>query len=240
MQDHVVVCGLGEVGYRVVSLLHQLGEPVAVVALRPRDAWVRELMSMGVPVVQGDARERDALLEAGLDRAKALIAVTDQDLVNVQCALEAQELRSDLPAVLRLFDQHLGSRLESAMHLRRAADMAALAASSFAAAALGEQVYGSLELGQQRLVLERLAIDHDSAAHHRTVGGLAASRRAVAVGYDDPTGTFHDAPCDDQCLEAGGRSKMASSRAGVRPTFDVLPPQAATHGVQQAEARHEG
>ena len=40
MQDHYIVCGLGIVGYRVVELLHRLGEKVRVVTLSGHDARI--------------------------------------------------------------------------------------------------------------------------------------------------------------------------------------------------------
>ena len=103
MEQHVIVCGMGEVGFRAVNLLLRLGERVAVVDRTPRDAWVRELEAAGVQVVRGDARDLEVLQAAGIERAKALLALTDQDMVNVQCALEADQRYTALPTIVRVF-----------------------------------------------------------------------------------------------------------------------------------------
>ena len=57
MAGHVIVCGMGQVGYRVVQLLRDLGEPVAVITREARADWIRQAEVDGVPVLLGDARD---------------------------------------------------------------------------------------------------------------------------------------------------------------------------------------
>src|SRR5205823_36732 len=120
MADHVVVCGMGQVGYRVVDLLCRLGERTTVVALPTREDWAQEVRARGVDVLVGDARATARLVEAGIHDARALIAVTDQDLVNIEIALDAKRLRPDLPVVVRIFDQALARQMEATFDIRRA------------------------------------------------------------------------------------------------------------------------
>lgn len=161
MTGHCIVCGMGDVGYRVVELLHRLGEEVTVVTLQAREERRRTAESLGVRIVTGDARVDQNLHEAGLASARLLIAATDQDLVNIEVALDARRLRPDMPVVIRLFDQGLARQLEGTLDLQRALGMSALAAPSFAAAALGEAVLGTFSLQGGPFVVGR----------HRVGGG---------------------------------------------------------------------
>ena len=113
MPGHFVVCGMGQVGYRVVQLLLRLGESVTVVTVQPRPEWIEAIRAGGATVHLGDARDRDRLLAAGLLEARALLALTSQDLVNIEVALDARQLRADLPVVIRVFDPTLAQQLDA-------------------------------------------------------------------------------------------------------------------------------
>ena len=114
MQGHYIVCGLGIVGYRVVELLHRLGEKVRVVTLSGHDDRIQATRAAGVEVEIADARDPNVLRRLGILEARALVVTTSKDVVNVEIALDAQRLRADLPIVMRLFDQNLARQLESA------------------------------------------------------------------------------------------------------------------------------
>ncbi|HET9227727.1 MAG TPA: NAD(P)-binding protein [Thermoanaerobaculia bacterium] len=141
-----IVVGMGDVGYRVAELLHHLGEKVVVLTLQVREERRRTAEAAGIRIVLGDARIDQNLHEAGLASAKLLIAATDQDLVNIEVALDARRIRPEMPVVIRLFDQGLARQLEGTFDLQRALGMSALAAPSFAAAALGEAVLGAFSI----------------------------------------------------------------------------------------------
>lgn len=142
MTGHIVVCGLGHVGYRIADLLLRLGEKVAVIASDAREDWLELLASRGVLIVRGCAAKAANLHEAGIETAKAVIAATDDDQANVSIALDAKRLNTRATVVVRLFDQQLAHRVESVFGIRRALGTSAIAAPTFAAAALGEKALG--------------------------------------------------------------------------------------------------
>lgn len=155
MAGHCIVCGMGDVGFRVAELLRRLGEEVVVLTLQARDERRRKAESLGIRILTGDARVDQNLHEAGLAAAKLLIAATDQDLVNIEVALDARRLRPDMPVVIRLFDQGLARQLEGTFDVQRALAMSALAAPSFAAAALGEEILGTFSFQGAPFVVGR-------------------------------------------------------------------------------------
>lgn len=156
---------MGDIGYRVVELLHRLGETVTVVTLAAREERRRAAEAHGVRVLTGDARVEQVLLDAGLGSAKLVIAVTDADLVNIEAALDARRLRPEIPVVIRLFDQDLARQLEGTFDVQRALGMSALAAPSFAAAALGDAVLGTFPALGSLFVVGRQRADALPAGH---------------------------------------------------------------------------
>lgn len=145
----IIVCGMGHVGTCVVRLLRRLDLPVVVITRPAREDWLRGVRALGARVLIGDARDSKLLQEAGLAQAVGLISVTDQDIVNIEIALDARRQRPDLPVVVRLFDTHLGRSLETSLGLRRAVGVSTLVAPAFAAAVFGEHLVGAFALHHQ-------------------------------------------------------------------------------------------
>lgn len=159
---HLIVIGLGHIGSRVVALLHRLGHRIVVITDSSKEIWLRTANDAGAEVILGDARNDERLVQAGIADAAALLVLSDSDLTNLEIVLDARKLRSDLPIVARIFDQTLAHHLEEALDLRRALAVSALAAPAFAAGALGEQIAGAFQLGDQVVLLGRLKVDGSS------------------------------------------------------------------------------
>ncbi len=153
MKIHLV-CGLGQVGYRICQLLLRLGEKVEVISNEAREEWVSELQALGVKVHLGDARNSQILIDAGIREAASLTAVTGEDLINIEIGLDAKTLCPDLPVVLRIFDETLGDRLEETLKLRKAIGRSSLAAPVFASAVMKKGVQGTFSVDGQPFVIE--------------------------------------------------------------------------------------
>ncbi len=99
MRNHYIVCGYGRVGEQVAQELHTQGMPFVVVEQDP--AVVERCERRGVPYVIGDATEDDTLRQAGIERARGLVAVLDTDADNVFVVLSARTLNPNLMIVAR-------------------------------------------------------------------------------------------------------------------------------------------
>jgi len=127
-RHHVVLVGFGQVGFRLAQALRDRG--VAVIAIE-RDAEapsVRLARAAGIPVMIGRGDDREALQRVGIERCGAIAAVTSDDLVNVAVGLAAEDLRPDVPIVLRLGDGEVATETDSLLHLGRICDAHKLAA----------------------------------------------------------------------------------------------------------------
>jgi voltage-gated potassium channel len=99
MKDHFIICGYGRIGRSMIEGYQRSNFPFVVIELS--DDRVAELRAAGVPYILGDASNDDILQEAGISRAKALIAVTPNDAVNTYIIMSAKWLNPDLMVVVR-------------------------------------------------------------------------------------------------------------------------------------------
>ena len=216
---HIIVCGMGDIGYRVAELLHRLGERVAVVTLAVLDERRQAAEAAGIRVLLGDARNERLLLEAGLAGARALIAATDQDLVNIEVVLDAHRLRPGLPVVVRLFDQDLARQLETTFDLRRALGMSALAAPNFAAAALGGSVLASFTVGGVPFVVGREEAGQGPIGSCASVGDVARRHGLLILARERPDRTSSALPGAGEPVEPGDRLALLAPKGDWEKLF---------------------
>lgn len=97
--NHYIVCGFGRVGRQVARDLHAGGADVVVIDQNPDHA--EPARRAGVVYLQGQASDDEVLLQAGIERATAVIACVDSDADNIFIALTARELSSGVRVIAR-------------------------------------------------------------------------------------------------------------------------------------------
>jgi len=101
-QEHVLVCGYGRSGQNLARLLER--EEIPFVALDNDPQRVREAAVGGSSVVYGDAARREALIAAGLAKARA-VAITFADTPTALRILHhVHAVRPDMPVIVRTLD----------------------------------------------------------------------------------------------------------------------------------------
>ncbi|MDE2571096.1 MAG: NAD-binding protein, partial [bacterium] len=111
-RGHVVVCGSGVVGSRVVEYLLALGASVVIVERNPDPALVAQARERGASIITGDATREQTLEYAGAATALGVVALAADDTTNLKIALTARALRNDLHVVLRFNNASLGRAVE--------------------------------------------------------------------------------------------------------------------------------
>jgi Trk K+ transport system NAD-binding subunit len=137
---HIVVCGIGNVGFRVVEELLKQDEQVVVIERQRDNAFIATARRQGVPVIVGDATVREVLKQARADTAKAVVAATSKELLNLEIGLLVRELNPKQRVVLLLVDPQLAQTVRQAADVRHAVSIPALAGPAFVAALLGDRV----------------------------------------------------------------------------------------------------
>lgn len=174
---HVVVCGLGNVGYRLVNELTEMGERIVAIDNRADGPFIDTIRRNGVATFVGDATVADVLRQARAAEAKAVIAATSSELANLEIALLVREMNPHARVVVRLSDPEFAEAVRDAADIRQAVSVPALAAPAFAAALFGDRVQTLVTAAGRTLVVLDIVIDPDE------VHLLGKSLRGAALDY---------------------------------------------------------
>ena len=97
IKNHVIVCGLGRKGLRLVKDFLDRGDRVVVIEMDPRNDEIETCREQGVIVLIGNAADEGLLQRARVKRAKGLVAICGNDGTNVETAAHTYELLKDSP-----------------------------------------------------------------------------------------------------------------------------------------------
>ncbi|MGH2898078.1 MAG: NAD-binding protein, partial [Solirubrobacteraceae bacterium] len=135
--DHVVVVGLGQVGLRLCLLLRELGTPVVAIESNPEADYVARAKDAGIPVVIGRGGSGFVLRRLSLRRARALAAVTSDEVENIAIVVAAHGEREELRTLLRAGHGEVRNETRSLLKLGVVRDVYRIGGTLLAAAALG-------------------------------------------------------------------------------------------------------
>lgn len=181
MHDHVVLFGLGKLGLRVLQQLLHLGELVVAVEKDPAGANIAFARQSGVPVLVGHGREPDIFARVNLATAKSIILATDDDLANLEIALDARKIKPDIHVVLRMFDQELAAKIKEAFDIQLAFSTTELAAPLFATASSDPSIINSFYVGSQLLVVAQVQVVPGSTLVGKAVSWLFSELHAITL-----------------------------------------------------------
>jgi len=94
--DHTVICGWGRVGRTIAEYVHGVGQDLVVI---DRDG--DRLASCPYPNIVGDATEDEVLEQAGIRKARAVVAALELDASNLFVVVSCRALRPELFIVAR-------------------------------------------------------------------------------------------------------------------------------------------
>jgi voltage-gated potassium channel len=194
--DHYIVCGFGRVGRQVSRDLRASGAQHVVID--PNPANREAALAAGVPLIESEASDDEVLKQAGIERARAVIACVDSDAENIFITLTARELRADIPIIARASAEDSEKKL-----MRAGADRVIspykTSGSEMARVALRPQVGGALDVADYRM--EEIEVSPDCEAVGKTVGEVTGP--AVIVAIRHPDGRLETQPPAPTVLHVG-------------------------------------
>jgi CPA2 family monovalent cation:H+ antiporter-2 len=101
-RDHVIICGYGRTGQNLARLLDIEGIPFLALDSDPQR--VAEAAVDGGNVVYADAGRREALIAAGLPRARAVVIAFADNALAMKILHQVQHARPEVPVIVRTFD----------------------------------------------------------------------------------------------------------------------------------------
>ncbi len=172
-RNHVIVCGTGRVGYRVIEQLVQLGEDVVAIDSAKDAPFIERVRSsLKVPLITADARQLETLQNVGVAHAQAIVPCTGNDLVNLEIALNARELNPQIRVVLRMFDPEMARKVGKGFGFGTAFSTAALAAPAFVAAVRQQDIQQALYVDDMLVALSPMDVREGSGWIGKTVGQI--------------------------------------------------------------------
>jgi Trk K+ transport system NAD-binding subunit len=156
---HVVVCGLGNIGYRIIEELMEMGERVVAIDKSGAGPFHDTVRHKGIPTFIGDATVPAILRQTRAETAKVVIAVTSSELANLEIALLVREMNPKQRVIVRLIDPDFAEAVRDAADIKHAISVPALAAPAFAAAVYGDRVQTLFTAARQTLVVIDLVVN---------------------------------------------------------------------------------
>ncbi len=186
---HVVVCGLGNVGFRAVEELVALGERVVAIDRTNDNPFIATCRRKGVPTFVGDATIAETLRQARADTAKAVIASSSSELANLEIAMLVKEFNPKSRVVVRLADPQFAQAVRDSADIKYAVSIPTLAAPAFAAALFGDRVQTLITVAGHTLALIEFVVqENDPCLAGKSLRAASIDYRflTVAIGDREP------------------------------------------------------
>jgi voltage-gated potassium channel len=233
LHDHFIICGYGRVGRRVAEEFRAADVPYVVLDFH-EDA-VEAAQEDGVLLVEGDATHDENLRKAGLERARGLVAASDDDADNLYIVLSARSVRSDLTIVARASGADAERKLALA-----GADRVVLpyttAGRVMANLVLKPQVTAFLDAVTTAtgpdLQLAEIEVRRTCAAAGRSIRELRIRHEtgAIVIALRKADGSFDTTPEPDTPIEVGDVLIGVGSPDEIRALEDLFAPRETVAG----------
>ncbi|UCG04527.1 MAG: NAD-binding protein [Candidatus Heimdallarchaeota archaeon] len=164
MENHTILVGLGNVGTRILRELadDEIQTTVITVESEKHTEILEQLLEdPNIAVIFGDASKDVILEQANVSKARALLAVTNDDLMNFKIASKAKGLNKELRTVIRAFDQDFAQKVTDLFDIDAAISTSAIAAPAFVATSFEDGIIQSLKSkkGDTEFHLMELTLD---------------------------------------------------------------------------------
>lgn len=225
LQDHFIVCGYGRVGRNASYEFQRAGPPFLVID--SNEQRVAKAANAGMLAIAADATHDDSLREAGVLRAKGLIAALASDADNLFIILSAKALNPQLTVVTRASEEEAGEKLR-----RAGADTVltpfSMAGRQLADVLLRPHVVEFMDFARSNIgsgvVMEEVRVTPKTEFTGRTFGELLELRKSgvmvLAIRKQSGDTTFNPPP--DFAVSAGDVLIVMGERANLQRFEKIL------------------
>jgi voltage-gated potassium channel len=177
LTDHHIICGFGRVGRQVARDLRAARADYVVVDSSNESRHLAE--GLGICFIEGDAADDAVLIQAGIARARSIIACADSDANNVFITLTARELRADIPIVARAAIEDTEKKLKRAGADRVISPYKA-SGTEMARLALHRQLSGVVDVDAEYR-MEEIVVGEGCEGVGQTVGDIRGGSMIVGL-----------------------------------------------------------
>jgi len=233
LRDHYILCGFGRVGEEIAREFTDRKIPFVIVESVPES--LERARKKGYLIVEGDAATDATLLEAGVQRARCLLAASDSDAGNTYIVLAAKALNPRLFVVARAGQPVSEDRVRRA-GADRVISPYSIGGRRMALSALQPLVLDFIDTlaagrhGEQ--ILAEIAVTEESGLAGLTIDGCFINcPGATVLALQKPTGPIQVGPRPTTVLEVGDRLMVLGDEEdlqALRPAPTAAPEQPAT------------
>jgi voltage-gated potassium channel len=233
LENHFIICGYGRVGQRVAAEF--AANDVPFVVLDFSEDAIDAAREAGILFVEGNGVEDEDLAQAGLERARGLVASSDSDADNLYITLSARAARPDLSIVARASDEDAQRKLKLA-GADRVVMPYATAGRVMANLVLKPQVTAFLDVVMTAegddFRLEEIEVTDTCARAGRTLRDLRVREEtgAMVVAVRKPDGRFDTTPDPEELIEVGDVLIGVGTAEEIRRLEDFFAPREAVAG----------
>jgi len=222
LRNHTILCGFGRVGQEIARELSERAVDFVVIENNPET--LPRALDAGFLVIEGDAAKDEVLLQAGVKRARALLAASDSDSGNTYITLTAKALNPEIFVVARA-----GRRESEALVRRAGADRVispySIGGRRMALSALQPNIVDfmdALSLGRDRgQMLAEVEVNERSGLLGLYVRHLVSDANVTVLGVQRASGELLVAPREDTRLEAGDRVIVFGAEGSVAQAWKL-------------------
>ena len=228
LRDHYIVCGFGRVGRRVADEFRHAG--VSFVVLDFSAEAKEAAAETNALFVEGNGTEDADLREAGLERARGLVAASDDDADNLYITLSARSVNPDLFIVARASTEDAAKKLRLA-GADRVVQPYQAAGRTMANLLLRPQVAAFVDVATTAagadLRFEEIEVTEACAQGGKSIRELDIRREtgALIVALRKRDGSFDTTPTPEAVLDVGDVLIAAGTEEELRALEQVFAPR---------------
>jgi voltage-gated potassium channel len=233
LRDHYIICGFGRVGRRVAEEFRHEGAPFVVLDFSPEAKEAAD--EEGVLFIEGNGTDDDDLRDAGLERARGLIAASDDDADNLYIALSARAAKPELFIVARASNEDAAKKLRLA-GADRIVQPYQTAGRTMANLILRPQVTAFVDVvttaSGEDLRFEEIEVTAESGQGGKTIRDLDIRREtgALVVALRKRDGSFDTTPNPEAVLDVGDVLIAAGTEVELRLLEQIFAPRETVAG----------
>jgi len=204
LEGHFILCGYGRVGEDIARTFSEEGFPFIVVD--SRSDIINKAEKAGYLYLLGDATSDDTLVEAGIERAKGLVAAVDSDVDNTYITLSARGMRPDLFIEARASNEEAELKLKRA-GANRVVSPNKIGARRMAMLAIRPAVVDFIDTityGRGReMDMENIVIGDNCLLATQRIDDIRRQSRVIVLAVSKRSGRLLANPSGDTAIEVG-------------------------------------
>jgi len=225
LHDHFIVCGFGRVGRNACYEFQRADAPFLVIDRN--EQRVAKAAAAGMLAIVADATQDDSLRQAGVLRARGLIAALPSDAENLFIILSAKTLNPTLTVVTRVSEEEAGEKLR-----RAGADTVftpyTMAGRQLADALLRPHVVEFLDFARSnmgsKITMEQVCVASKGELTSQSLSQLSELRKSgvIVLAIRTQTGETIFNPPDEVEISAGDFLIVMGERSSLQKLEQIL------------------